>query len=453
MTTRIADRNVEDRFLELTPDERRLYEAVEDYIADTYNQATAQERSAVGFVMTIYRRRLASSFRALRETLRNHLDAIAAGDRTPLTSLGEDAPEDELVDETPDLEQLEELTRKALAAEEKADIQRLLDRIGRLPPDSKLESLKGILDALRRDGYRQAMVFTQYTDTMDFLRGELLRATDARLMCFSGRGGEIPTADGSWRGIDRDEAKRRFRAGEADILLCTDAAAEGLNFQFCGALINYDMPWNPMRVEQRIGRIDRLGQRFRVIRIVNLHYEGTVETDVYRALRERIGLFQSVVGRLQPILAKLPRRISESVLSGGSRDARERANVVDAIERQTREAEGRGFDIDAVTVSDLAMPDRALSPVTMEDLDRVIRSPDLTPPGFEVQPMGRREYTALKPGMRERVRVTTDPAYYEEHSESLELWSPGNTVFTPPEFMTPAEEIPVASSLKDVLVG
>ena len=68
-------------------------------------------------------------------------------------------------------------------------------------------------------------------------------------------------------------------------MLCTDAAAEGLNFQFCGAVINYDMPWNPMRVEQRIGRIDRVGQTNATIRIVNLHYEGTVETDVYRALR------------------------------------------------------------------------------------------------------------------------------------------------------------------------
>ena len=64
---------------------------------------------------------------------------------------------------------------------------------------------------------------------------------------------------------------------------CTDAAAEGLNFQFCGGLVNYDMPWNPMRVEQRIGRIDRLGQVHKTIRVVNLHYEDTVETDVYVA--------------------------------------------------------------------------------------------------------------------------------------------------------------------------
>ena len=88
---------------------------------------------------------------------------------------------------------------------------------------------------------------------MRFLREELQRDENQGLMCFLGIDGESPTSDGGWRTIDRDEAKRRFSLGEADILLCTDAAAaEGLNFQFCGALVNYDMPWNPMRVEQRI---------------------------------------------------------------------------------------------------------------------------------------------------------------------------------------------------------
>ena len=297
------------------------------------------------------------------------------------------------------------------------------------------------------------MVFTQYTDTMDFLREELLKDAGQRLMCFSGRGGEIPSADGSWRRVSRDDAKRRFRDGEADILLCTDAAAEGLNFQFCGALINYDMPWNPMRVEQRIGRIDRLGQQHEIIRIVNLHYADTVETDVYRALRNRIGLFESVVGRLQPILAQMPRTISAAVLSGSGREDAERARVVDTLEQQTREAEGQGFDIDAVTESDLAMPARTPSPVTMEDLDRIIGSSDLMPPGTDVQPMGRREYGLLAPGMTERLRVTTDPEYFEENAESLELWAPGNPLFTPPEFTPRADQPPADKTLKDILDG
>ena len=140
-------------------------------------------------------------------------------------------------------------------------------------------------------------------------------------MCFTGRGGEVPVGDGTWRAIDRDEAKRRFRAGEADVLLCSEAAAEGLNFQFCGALVNYDMPWNPMRVKQRIGRIDRLGQAHATIRIFNLHYEDTVEADIYRVLRERIRLFEGVVGELQPILARMSGRIAKVVLAGGAGSA------------------------------------------------------------------------------------------------------------------------------------
>ena len=206
-----------------------------------------------------------------------------------------------------------------------------------------------------------------------------------------------------------------------------------------------------MRVEQRIGRIDRLGQQNETIRIINLHYEDTVEADVYRALRERIGLFESVVGSLQPILAQLPRMISKTVLSGETRDDRSRANAIDAIEQQARAAEGKGFDIDSVTDEDLAMPERVPSSVTMEDLDRMIGLSDLLPAGTDIQPMRRREYGLLAPGMTERLRVTTDPDYFEEHAESLELWSPGNPLFTHPEFMTQVDKPRPGKTLKDIL--
>ena len=454
LSTPIARRRVEDRFIDMTTTERDLYEAVEDYIASTYNQASAEKRSAVGFVMTIYRRRLASSFRALHATLEKHLDAIESDDQAQLVGRDEDAPDDEMAEEILDAEEVAELERQALASEERIDIEHLLERIRACPPDSKLSTLKETLAGLREEGYAQAMVFTQYVDTMDFLRDALVRDGDLRLMCFSGRGGEIPAASGNWRGIGRDDVKRRFRLGEADVLLCTDAAAEGLNFQFCGALVNYDMPWNPMRVEQRIGRIDRLGQRHPAIRVVNLHYEGTVETDVYRALRSRIGLFESVVGRLQPILARLPRAISEAVLSRGEDHGATRANVVETIDRHTQEARSAGgLDIDAVLGDDLAMPDRPPPLVTLDDLDRVISSPDLMPPGTDTQPLAHREYGLLAPGMRERLRVTTDPAYYEEHAESVELWSPGNPLFRPPELLSLPEELPADTTLGDVLDG
>jgi Helicase conserved C-terminal domain len=91
------------------------------------------------------------------------------------------------------------------------------------------------------------------------------------------------------------------------ILLGTDTASEGLNLQQFSALINYDLPWNPMRVEQRIGRIDRIGQGAPAVRILNLYLEGTIEEDTYDTLKRRIRHFEKVVGPLQPILAEMPR--------------------------------------------------------------------------------------------------------------------------------------------------
>ena len=87
----------------------------------------------------------------------------------------------------------------------------------------------------------------------------------------------------------------------------------------------------------------------------------------------------------------------------------------------------------------------------MEDLDRIIGSSDMMPPGTDVQPMGHREYGLLAPGMTERLRVTTDLEYFEEHAESLELWSPGNTLFKGPELLAPSRDGAPAESLKELL--
>ena len=234
LSTAIADRQVQDRFVALSDDERNLYEAVDDYVSTTYNRAAKAERSAVGFVMTIYRRRLASSFAALSATLAKRRHEVFES----TVALEEDAPDDEALDEVPDIDELRALESQALAAEEQGEIDGLLRQITALPPDSKLARLTETLDELVQDGYGQVMVFTQYTDTMDLLRGAL-RERGCRLLCFSGRGGESPVGNrDEWRVIDREQVKRRFRDGDADVLLCTDAAAEGLNFQFCGALVN-----------------------------------------------------------------------------------------------------------------------------------------------------------------------------------------------------------------------
>ena len=84
----------------------------------------------------------------------------------------------------------------------------------------------------------------------------------------------------------RETVVQQFRERAGGVLLCTETAAESLNFQFCSAIINYDIPWNPMRLEQRIGRIDRIGQEKPIIRILHLFYRDTVEYDAYAAMEE-----------------------------------------------------------------------------------------------------------------------------------------------------------------------
>jgi len=427
LTTRIARRSVDDRSVELSDAERRVYEDVEDYISRTYNRFATGDgnRRAIGFVMTIYRKRLASSFHALACTLANRLTAVH--DRGGLFAGEEDLPEDDEttmpVGEAPDAEEAAELERTALAFEEQGTIEALLAAVRRLPPDTKAAKLEAELRDLRARDYRQVMVFTQFTDTLDMLR-DRLREAGFSVMCFSGRGGEIH--DGRvWVRLGRDEIKRRFAERGAEILVCTDAAAEGLNFQFCGALVNYDMPWNPMKVEQRIGRIDRLGQRYDDICILNLHYADTVETDVYVALRERIGLFSKFVGRLQPILARLPQAIAEAALTGSE----DRESLRARIERETDAANASSFDIDEITDEVLEEPPRPPPAYDLADLARVLADPRLLPPGCEARPSGPRDFAYLRPGLAAEVRVTTDPEHFDRHAESVELWAPGSPVF------------------------
>jgi SNF2 family DNA or RNA helicase len=181
LSTPIADRHVEDRFIDLSPDESSLYDAMEDYISNTYNQASTQERNAIGFVMTSYRRRLASSFFALRQTLEKHLRAITTKDAASSQGDLEENLDGGVEGEEPDAEEAAKLEQAALAFEERSEIERLLTLIRRLPPDTKIERLRDTIGELQDQGYEQVMVFTQFTDTMDFLRSELGRDPKLRI--------------------------------------------------------------------------------------------------------------------------------------------------------------------------------------------------------------------------------------------------------------------------------
>lgn len=430
ISTPVATRRVSDRFIDLSFEEQTLYRRVEDYISETYNKASPDEKNAVGFVMTIYRRRLASSFHALRATL----EARRSGVSGSMSKIDEQRLDEDVADyvEAGDEDAAETLTeaeRKALAAEEVDTIDDLIASISKLPTDTKARQLVDEICDLEAAGYGQAIVFTQYTDTMDYLRDHLVDVTGKAVMCFSGRGGEIRSNDGKWKQISREEVKARFKKGAANILVCTDAASEGLNFQFCGALINYDMPWNPMRVEQRIGRIDRLGQRFADIRITNLHYRDTVEADVYQALRERISVFETVVGGLQPILNRLPGLISDAVLSRAGDESEKGVEAIRALEGAIEEGRATAIDLDEFADSDLRMPDRPDPALTLADLRRVLEQPRLMPAGKEAKPLNGADFRYEDGDLPQAIRVTIDPAFFEEHADSVEFWTPGSPAF------------------------
>jgi superfamily II DNA or RNA helicase len=428
MDLAIGRRQVDDRFLESTPQERALYDAVEDFISSQYAQATGQKKSAVGFVMTIYRRRLASSVAALVATLEKRM----AGQQQQLEEDAAASEDDDITGElTLDLEGMQSAFQEASLQIELDAIGVLLDQARPLVGhDSKGSEFLKAIEQLQAQGYKQVIVFSQYTDTVDALKELLIGAGRTSLMAFTGRGGEILQKGGVWKALSREATKRDFKEGKAEILLCTDAAAEGLNFQFCGALINYDMPWNPMRVEQRIGRIDRIGQTHEQMQIINLHLDGTVEADVYRALKGRIAMFEQVVGKLQPILAKASSSISQATLV--SRDQREkaRASAVAAVEQ---EPELKGLDLDDVLQDLDAIRDVVNTlqppPLTLADLEAILDRPELLPPGCSATRIGKGDFKWTQPGLDTEMRVTCNASYYEDNSDSCELWVPGSPLF------------------------
>ncbi|MGF1589555.1 MAG: helicase-related protein, partial [Pleurocapsa sp.] len=302
----IARRIVSDNAIALEPNrEVPLYQAVSDYVRHFYRLAQKENRKALGFLMTLYRKRLTSSFYAIRESLQRRLEGIK---EIPIDDLRDLDDADDAV-----ITGLEAYLAEPVDPKEIEYLEDLLRQFENTGEDSKLSHF---LTILRRELSQResAIVFTQYTDTMDYLRENLQQLYGSQVACYSGRGGELYQA-GEWQGLPKEEIKKQFREGEIKILLCTESASEGLNLQTCGVLINYDLPWNPMRVEQRIGRIDRIGQVHSTVNIHNFYYDGTVEAKVYRKLRDRIDAFQTVVGNLQPILAQVPTFIEQAVMS------------------------------------------------------------------------------------------------------------------------------------------
>jgi SNF2 family DNA or RNA helicase len=171
----------------------------------------------------------------------------------------------------------------------------LADQSAGLTTWSKAESLAKLLEPMVKGSQgrgRKALIFTHFQRTLEKL-AERLRALDIHCEVYHGG---LSTAD-------KDAVIRRFEA-ENTILLSTEAAGEGRNLQFCRTMINFDLPWNPMRIEQRIGRIHRIGQTHEVD-IYNLSAENTVEDYILDILDRKLNMFELVIGEMDMILGQL----------------------------------------------------------------------------------------------------------------------------------------------------
>ena len=302
----------------LSPSERRLYDDTTEYIQEHYNQAQMLNRSAARLAMSVFQRRLASSSYALLrsfqrraeklDTLITTLEArpdaeIAAELQRRQNALGDadvfdsmTAEEETAQDGEEENEQAEDTALGGVAAQSLADLQRERVQVQGLlsqaqavyseGAESKFEKLRGLIqsEAFQKDhGHPKILVFTEHRDTQAFLAYRLEGI---------GYAGRVAQIHGGMGYQERQEQIEFFRRpaseGGADFLIGTDAAGEGINLQFCWLMVNYDLPWNPARLEQRMGRIHRYGQKKKQVYIYNLVSEDTREGKVLKTLLDKL---------------------------------------------------------------------------------------------------------------------------------------------------------------------
>jgi SNF2 family DNA or RNA helicase len=168
----------------------------------------------------------------------------------------------------------------------------LADESARVTDWGKADALEKLLNSILPAADEKIIIFTHFRRTLDLL-AERLRAMDVLPVIYHG---EMDTKAKNQSIVDFEN--------RAQVLLSTEAAGEGRNLQFCRTMINFDIPWNPMRIEQRVGRIHRIGQT-REVRIFNLSARGTVEDYLLELLDQKLNMFELVVGEMDMILGEL----------------------------------------------------------------------------------------------------------------------------------------------------
>lgn len=287
--------------IQVTLDEanRYLYEQVTDYALQGYRQSVATKNSTYAFFMMLVQRMLTSSVDALVQTLEQRLAILEnlkrSHDRVRIKDFLREHLEDrDLEDES--LEE-EDLDQKQIE-KEITELRRMVAIAKNVKAHPKLNTLRGVLeDIYRKEPEAKVVVFTEFRSTQTFLQKHL-----------RDWGYDVVIFHGGMNAREKDHAIESFEE-EAQILVSTEAGGEGRNLQFAHIVINYDLPWNPMKVEQRIGRVHRIGQT-RDVQILNFSTAGTIEEYLLNLLENKIGLFREVLGDLETILGLIAEETS-----------------------------------------------------------------------------------------------------------------------------------------------
>ncbi len=279
-----TNRTPETVAVEFTPDQRRLNDELLRIQAEIFSRIHPDVN--VNFMMTTIRRQAASCLYGLapllEDILKRHLDELEweEADDKGL------APSDEVISSI------------ELQVESVLEKTRTLDL-----RDPKLEALRKIIRGKQDLSNNRVMLFSSFRHTLRYLYKHL-EADGFRVGMIHGG-----TPDEERVGLRSRFEQPRKESDSLDVLLFSEIGCEGLDYQFCDCIVNYDLPWNPMRVEQRIGRIDRVGQKSESIAVVNLITPGTVDADIYERCLVRIGVFENALGGSEEILGEITREI------------------------------------------------------------------------------------------------------------------------------------------------
>ena len=233
----------------------------------------------------------------------------------------------------------------------------ILDLADNLPEDDpKFDSLLEIINQKQTYENNKIILFSTFRHTLAYLRKKLLAL-----------GLRVDQIDGSVKDDKRLELRQHFELPKEnpdaiDILLFTEVGSEGLDYQFCDMMINYDLPWNPMKIEQRIGRIDRRGQKSEVVNIYNVITADTVDADIYYRCLMRIGIFEKSIGECEEILGEIGSQIEKLAVDTALTEDERRRKLEQIADNEVRkmqelskledeEKELFGFDLSNYTTS------------------------------------------------------------------------------------------------------